>query len=294
MQTKITFAGGSISSGTFNHENMHQWWGDNVSEGSFNMTFFKEGFAHARRVPQQRARTRGSGRQRHPGWRRAFETSLVSQFNTNYARPRPAWTDAPSNPTRRQLFSTAYTYTPARHRVPRAAPDPRRDRLQHGAPGDPDDLRRQEHHRAPARGRLPQVPAEPERGVLDASSTVLHAVVRHRLPGGRRRQQAADHGPRPEPAPASTTPTGGCSSAHRPGDDRDGLPRRGRRLVLGPVGDAERHRRGRAGRGHVLHLGRRAPFAAYTGRRSRSPVTARTPSASTRSTRPATRSRRGR
>src|SRR5262249_48610659 len=45
MQTKITFAGGSISVGTFHHENMHQWWGDNVSEGNYNLTFFKEGYA---------------------------------------------------------------------------------------------------------------------------------------------------------------------------------------------------------------------------------------------------------
>src|SRR6185437_2456827 len=45
MQTMITFAGGEIDLDTFNHENMHQWWGDNVSEAQFNLTFFKEGFA---------------------------------------------------------------------------------------------------------------------------------------------------------------------------------------------------------------------------------------------------------
>ena len=27
------------------HENFHQWWGDNVSEGNFDMAFFKEGMA---------------------------------------------------------------------------------------------------------------------------------------------------------------------------------------------------------------------------------------------------------
>ena len=32
METKITFAGGRISLGTFHHENMHQWWGDNVAD----------------------------------------------------------------------------------------------------------------------------------------------------------------------------------------------------------------------------------------------------------------------
>ena len=24
---------------------MHQWWGDNVTEGGYNLTFFKEGMA---------------------------------------------------------------------------------------------------------------------------------------------------------------------------------------------------------------------------------------------------------
>ena len=51
MQGKITFAGGTIggatgtSLGTFNHENMHQWFGDNVAEAAFNLTCWKEGFA---------------------------------------------------------------------------------------------------------------------------------------------------------------------------------------------------------------------------------------------------------
>ena len=45
MQTKITFEGGMILPNTLYHENMHQWWGDNVSEASYEMTFFKEGLA---------------------------------------------------------------------------------------------------------------------------------------------------------------------------------------------------------------------------------------------------------
>ena len=49
MQTKIVFVGGTIGGtqgtdvGTFAHENMHQWWGDNVSEGAHKLTWFKEG-----------------------------------------------------------------------------------------------------------------------------------------------------------------------------------------------------------------------------------------------------------
>ena len=45
MQTMITFAGGQIDLDTLYHENMHQWWGDNVTEASYNLTFFKEGMA---------------------------------------------------------------------------------------------------------------------------------------------------------------------------------------------------------------------------------------------------------
>ena len=51
MQTKIVFVNGTIggaagtSLGTFAHENMHQWWGDNVSYSDHRFTFFKEGQA---------------------------------------------------------------------------------------------------------------------------------------------------------------------------------------------------------------------------------------------------------
>ena len=45
MQTMITFAGGSIDTSVLYHENMHQWWGDNVSEGGYTLTFYKEGMA---------------------------------------------------------------------------------------------------------------------------------------------------------------------------------------------------------------------------------------------------------
>ena len=69
MQTKITFPGGTISLGTFHHENMHQWWGDNVSEDKYERTFFKEGYADlsegyntARTAAQRRRRPRHAGR----------------------------------------------------------------------------------------------------------------------------------------------------------------------------------------------------------------------------------------
>ncbi|MGC4110615.1 MAG: M1 family aminopeptidase [Nocardioides sp.] len=111
MQTMITFAGGSIDLDTFNHENMHQWWGDHVTEGSFSMTFFKEGMAtfgeylfHARRA---RADAGGPGT---AAGRKAFQRSLVKTFDHNYGSDS-LWGAAPSDPTPATLFSGSTTYT---------------------------------------------------------------------------------------------------------------------------------------------------------------------------------------
>ncbi len=121
MQGKITFAGGTIggstglSLGTLNHENMHQWFGDNVSENSFNLTFWKEGFATlgeylctARNTPT------ACGTPGTPASDDAFEQSLINRFNGtgNYGTSSSSfWTSAPSNPTVGNLFTTSSTYT---------------------------------------------------------------------------------------------------------------------------------------------------------------------------------------
>jgi aminopeptidase N len=112
MQTMITFNGGRISLGTFNHENMHQWWGDNVSEGNFNLTFFKEGMATLGQYlfAARNARTAAGGAGT-PAGDAAFEQSLVDQFNRNYANTGSFWTVAPSDPTPAGLFSGSSTYT---------------------------------------------------------------------------------------------------------------------------------------------------------------------------------------
>jgi aminopeptidase N len=34
-----------IDTDTLYHENMHQWWGDHVTEADYHLTFFKEGLA---------------------------------------------------------------------------------------------------------------------------------------------------------------------------------------------------------------------------------------------------------
>jgi hypothetical protein len=111
MQTMITFAGGQIDTDTLYHENMHQWWGDHVSEASYNLTFFKEGmatlgeFLFAARTAQAHAGGPGT-----KAGRRAFQHSLVKQFNTTYASKGTFWTAAPSDPTPFGLFSGSATY----------------------------------------------------------------------------------------------------------------------------------------------------------------------------------------
>ncbi|HEX5190626.1 MAG TPA: M1 family aminopeptidase [Streptosporangiaceae bacterium] len=111
MQTMITFAGGFIDTDVLYHENMHQWWGDNVSEGGYQLTYFKEGLAtlgeflyHARL-----AERKAGGPYTHKG-QAAFQASLVHQFNASYAQGQSFWTVAPSNPQASGLFSGSSTY----------------------------------------------------------------------------------------------------------------------------------------------------------------------------------------
>lgn len=111
METMITFAGGEIGLSTFYHENMHQWWGDNVSEGGYRMTFYKEGMAQLAQylLTARNAETAAGGPGTAAG-QAAFQASLVAQFNTNYARGASFWAEAPSDPMPVSLFDTAPTY----------------------------------------------------------------------------------------------------------------------------------------------------------------------------------------
>ena len=107
----ITFAGGSIDLDTFNHENMHQWWGDNVSEANYDDTFYKEGFAtlgeyffaarHAAAPLGGLDTAAGSA---------AFDASLVHRFDRDYEHST-IWGGVPSDPTPYTLFSGSSTYT---------------------------------------------------------------------------------------------------------------------------------------------------------------------------------------
>ena len=79
METKITFAGGRISLGTFNHENMHQWWGDNVAASLTRYTYLKEGMANlGERLNTARTAATNAGGYGFPAGDAAFDASLVN------------------------------------------------------------------------------------------------------------------------------------------------------------------------------------------------------------------------
>jgi hypothetical protein len=111
METMITFSGGVIDTDTLYHENMHQWWGDNVTEGGYAMTFYKEGLAtlaeylYAARL----AETAAGGPYSAKG-QAAFQASLVKQFKGVYGAGGTFWTLAPSDPTPYSLFDEDPTY----------------------------------------------------------------------------------------------------------------------------------------------------------------------------------------
>jgi Peptidase family M1 domain len=112
MQTMITFAGGVIDTDTLYHENMHQWWGDHVTESGYAMTFYKEGLATLAEFlyAARQAETAAGGPHTAAG-RAAFQASLVHQFNALYASGGGFWAAAPSNPTPYDLFDGDPTYS---------------------------------------------------------------------------------------------------------------------------------------------------------------------------------------
>ena len=119
MQTKIVFVGGTIggaqgtSINTFAHENMHQWWGDNVAEGAPKLMWFKEGQATTAEYYQTAlAAANAAGGQGTTAGDAAFEASLISRFNTNYnSTSTTFWNTAPSNPTSVSMNGTSNAYT---------------------------------------------------------------------------------------------------------------------------------------------------------------------------------------
>jgi hypothetical protein len=111
METMIAFAGGYIDTGLLYHENMHQWWGDNVTEGGYRMTFFKEGLAtFAEILYDARLAQKAAGGPGTAAGRAAFQRQIVQDFGRYYAARGGFWTVAPSNPAPYGLFSGSSTY----------------------------------------------------------------------------------------------------------------------------------------------------------------------------------------
>jgi hypothetical protein len=119
MQTKIVFVGGTIGGaqgtniGTFAHENMHQWWGDNVAEGAPKLMWYKEGQATTAQYFQTALdAANAAGGQGTAAGDAAFEASLVARFATNYNTTSTSfWNVAPSNPTSVSMNGNANAYT---------------------------------------------------------------------------------------------------------------------------------------------------------------------------------------
>ncbi|HYK30499.1 MAG TPA: M1 family aminopeptidase [Streptosporangiaceae bacterium] len=111
MQTMIAFAGGQIDPDTLYHENMHQWWGDNVTEAGYNLTFYKEGLATLAEFlfSARQAEAKAGGPYSTKG-QAAFQAALVAIFNGIYGSGKKFWTGAPSNPEPFTLFNGDFTY----------------------------------------------------------------------------------------------------------------------------------------------------------------------------------------
>ena len=150
MQTKITFNGGTISLSTFHHENMHQWWGDHVSESNYNMTFFKEGMAQLSQY-WLTAAARGRGRHQQPPGSAAFDNSLISR-STLTKRPAATLDGAPSNPTPLSC-SQPRTPTPTGDAYIALYQIIGLDQFRQGPPA-PRRTTASEHHRAAVGGRV--------------------------------------------------------------------------------------------------------------------------------------------
>jgi aminopeptidase N len=111
MQTMITFAGGSIGASVLYHENMHQWWGDNVTESGYDMAFYKEGLATlAQAFYTALQAEKAAGDTGTAAGSATFDASLVSQFDKRYGMGRSAWVGVPSDPTPFTFFSNPTTY----------------------------------------------------------------------------------------------------------------------------------------------------------------------------------------
>ena len=198
METMITFSGGVIDTDTLYHENMHQWWGDNVTEGGYAMTFYKEGLATLAEYlyAARRAETAAGGPYSRQGPGRV-PGQPGQAVQGGLRRGRHLLDAGAVRPDAVQPVRRGSDLRPAGRDLHRAAADPGPRQLHPGPGAHPARVRRRQHHRAGTGGGLPRLAAQPERGLPGPAGRVLPPVVRHRLRDRRRRAPAADHRPGP-------------------------------------------------------------------------------------------------
>jgi peptidase M1-like protein len=110
MESMIVFNYGQVDLSTLYHENMHQWWGDNVTESGYDMIFFKEGMATLGQVLETARRAGAGAHAAGVSPASAFDKALVTWFDRVYGEGDSFWTEAPSNPHPYDLFSGNATY----------------------------------------------------------------------------------------------------------------------------------------------------------------------------------------
>ena len=105
---------------------MHQWWGDNVTEGDYNLTFYKEGLATlAEFLYQARLAENANGGPYSSKGQAAFQASLVKTFNQSYAAGGGVLDGRAVEPGTGWPVLRFFDVRAARHRLHRAAADPR-------------------------------------------------------------------------------------------------------------------------------------------------------------------------
>ena len=144
MEGMITFAGGPIDLDTLNHENMHQWWGDHVTESNYDMTFFKEGLATlgeflfaARKAADSRRRSV------HPRRCRRVQPQPDQPVQRALPQTADSGRHAVGSDALHAVLRLVHLHA-ARPGLHRVAADPRRDPLHRCPAGHPAAIRRRD------------------------------------------------------------------------------------------------------------------------------------------------------
>ena len=189
------------SLGTFNHENMHQWFGDNVSEAAFNLTFWKEGLATlGEYLATARTAATAAGGLGTPAGDAAFEHEPDQPLQHELRDDElDLLDDGAVEPDGRQPVLEQQHVHAAGHGLPRAAG------TSSASPGWISAMKDIQSTYGGGNITEPQLEAvfhklaaRVERVVQRAARPVLHAVVRHRVPErrGEHDEQAGAHRPR--------------------------------------------------------------------------------------------------